>query len=85
MAPVPPQRLKTPILLGVKQARALVDLLQPLGFNVRAFFDKVGVASAVKMCRSVMIKGLEVSMVSVSPTIRGRRFSNRGCDLRLLW
>ncbi|MCW8277877.1 NAD(P)-dependent oxidoreductase [Pseudomonas sp. PCH199] len=59
MAPVPPQRLKTPILLGGGQARALVGALQPLGFNVRAFSDKVGVASAVKMCRSVMIKGLE--------------------------
>lgn len=59
MAPVPPQRLKTPILLGGTQAPALTDALQLLGFNVQAFSDKVGMASAVKMCRSVMIKGLE--------------------------
>lgn len=59
MAPVPPQRLKTPILLGGAQARALTQALHALGFNVRAFSDKVGVACAVKMCRSIMIKGLE--------------------------
>jgi hypothetical protein len=30
-----------------------------LGMNARAISSEVGVASAVKMCRSVIIKGIE--------------------------
>ncbi|MPT17281.1 MAG: NAD(P)-dependent oxidoreductase [Pseudomonas sp.] len=59
MAPVPPQRLKTPMLLGGRFAGDLTKALKPLDFNTRAVSEKVGVASAIKMCRSVMIKGLE--------------------------
>jgi 3-hydroxyisobutyrate dehydrogenase-like beta-hydroxyacid dehydrogenase len=70
MAPVPPQRLNTPILLGGTQAPALAAALQLLGFNVQAFSDKVGVACAVKMCRSVMIKGLEALAMECLSTAR---------------
>ncbi|WP_421682746.1 NAD(P)-dependent oxidoreductase [Stutzerimonas urumqiensis] len=59
MAPVPPQRLKTPILLGGEAAEALCALLNARGFATRVVSAEVGVASAIKMCRSVMIKGLE--------------------------
>lgn len=59
MAPVPPQRLKTPILLGGAGAVELSAELNTLGFATRVVSDQVGVASAIKMCRSVMIKGLE--------------------------
>jgi 3-hydroxyisobutyrate dehydrogenase-like beta-hydroxyacid dehydrogenase len=59
MAPVPPQRLQTPILLGGPQASTLLNWLEPLGFNMKVVSDDIGVASAIKMCRSIMIKGLE--------------------------
>jgi len=59
MAPVPPQRLKVPMLLGGPEVRELASQLQALGFNAKAVADQVGVASAIKMCRSIMIKGLE--------------------------
>jgi len=59
MAPVPPQRLATPLLLGGTDAAALAKTLGELGFNVKVVAEEVGVASAIKMCRSVMIKGLE--------------------------
>lgn len=59
MAPVPPQRLMTPILLSGQAATALSAALNSLGFNTREVGGAVGVASAIKMCRSVMIKGLE--------------------------
>jgi 3-hydroxyisobutyrate dehydrogenase-like beta-hydroxyacid dehydrogenase len=59
MAPVPPARLSTPLLIGGAQARALTERLSALGLNARYGADEVGKVSAIKMCRSVMIKGLE--------------------------
>ncbi|HHG8770987.1 TPA: DUF1932 domain-containing protein [Raoultella planticola] len=59
MAPVPPARLRTPLLIGGVQARALAERLGALGINARYGADDVGKVSAIKMCRSVMIKGLE--------------------------
>jgi 3-hydroxyisobutyrate dehydrogenase-like beta-hydroxyacid dehydrogenase len=59
MAPVYPKRLGTPILLGGPHAAGFIKIAQALGFNVSVFSEQVGSASAVKMCRSVMVKGLE--------------------------
>jgi len=63
MAAVAPQRLKVPMLLGGKFAKELVPRLAAIGMNGKAVSEKVGVASAVKMCRSVIIKGLEALVV----------------------
>ena len=63
MAAVPPQRLKVPMLLGGNYAAELAPRLALLGMNATAVSDKIGVASAVKMCRSVMIKGMEALAV----------------------
>lgn len=63
MAPVPPYGLAVPMLLGGAEAARVASLLTPLGLNVRAVSAKVGVASAAKMCRSVMIKGIEALTV----------------------
>ncbi|XXD07488.1 DUF1932 domain-containing protein [Klebsiella sp. R445] len=59
MAPVPPARLKTPLLIGGPQAQSITQTLNVLGLNARAGGDEIGGVSAIKMCRSVMIKGLE--------------------------
>lgn len=59
MAPVPPKRLATPLLVGGIQAEAVNALLLQLGLNSRLLGSEVGEASAIKMCRSIMIKGLE--------------------------
>lgn len=59
MAPVPPYGLKVPMLLGGRRAADLAPRLTALGMNARAVAENIGVASAIKMCRSVMIKGLE--------------------------
>jgi 3-hydroxyisobutyrate dehydrogenase-like beta-hydroxyacid dehydrogenase len=72
MAPVPPQRLKVPMLLGGKQAGALAQELRALGMNTTALSDEIGVASAVKMCRSIVIKGLEA--LTVESMLAARRF-----------
>jgi 3-hydroxyisobutyrate dehydrogenase-like beta-hydroxyacid dehydrogenase len=59
MAPVPPYRLKVPMLLGGKRAQYTAELLTRFGMNAKAISNEIGVASAVKMCRSVVIKGIE--------------------------
>jgi 3-hydroxyisobutyrate dehydrogenase-like beta-hydroxyacid dehydrogenase len=72
MAPVPPQRLRVPMLLGGKRAGALAEELRALGMNTIALSDEIGVASAVKMCRSIVIKGLEA--LAVESMLAARRF-----------
>ena len=72
MAPVPPQRLKVPMLLGGRRAREWMPALQALGLNVSFIATEIGVASAVKMCRSVVIKGLEA--LAVESMLAARRF-----------
>jgi 3-hydroxyisobutyrate dehydrogenase len=63
MTSIPPFRIRVPLLLGGPQAAALAPLLNALGFAARAGAEKLGVASATKMCRSVMIKGLEAMVI----------------------
>ena len=63
MTSIPPYRIKVPLLLGGSQAAALAPLLATLGFDAKVASDELGVASATKMCRSVMIKGLEAMVI----------------------
>jgi 3-hydroxyisobutyrate dehydrogenase-like beta-hydroxyacid dehydrogenase len=50
---------KTPMLLAGPNAQAVSPLLTELGMNVKIAGDKIGTAAAIKMIRSVMIKGIE--------------------------
>ena len=59
MAPVE-KGLAVPLLVSGPHAIAAQPLLESLGFsNVRLVGDEIGRASAIKMIRSVMVKGLE--------------------------
>ncbi len=60
MAPVNPAKLAVPLLVSGPHAIAALPLLASLGFsNVHIVGEDVGRASAIKMIRSVMVKGLE--------------------------
>ncbi|MBZ5660845.1 MAG: DUF1932 domain-containing protein [Acidobacteriia bacterium] len=72
MAPVAPQRLNVPMLLGGAGAEAAAGRLQAIGMNVTPVSDRVGVASAIKMCRSIFIKGLEA--ITVESLFTARRY-----------
>jgi 3-hydroxyisobutyrate dehydrogenase-like beta-hydroxyacid dehydrogenase len=63
MTSVPPYRIKVPLLLGGPHGPALQPRLNALGFDAKVASEKLGVASATKMCRSVMIKGLEAMVI----------------------
>jgi 3-hydroxyisobutyrate dehydrogenase-like beta-hydroxyacid dehydrogenase len=68
MTPIAPRRLASPTLLGGPHAAAYMPRAKALGFNVSVASDEIGRASATKMCRSVIIKGMEAllteSMIS---------------------
>jgi 3-hydroxyisobutyrate dehydrogenase-like beta-hydroxyacid dehydrogenase len=60
MAPVLPQRRNVPLLVSGPHAADAAEALRALGFaQVSIAGDAVGQASAIKMIRSVMVKGLE--------------------------
>jgi len=70
MTSVPPHRIKVPLLLGGPDATALEPTLSALGFAAKVHSAQLGVASATKMCRSVMIKGLEAMVIEAFTTAR---------------
>jgi 3-hydroxyisobutyrate dehydrogenase-like beta-hydroxyacid dehydrogenase len=60
MSPIAPRRIATSMLIGGPHAADFEPLVRALGFSgVRFFAAIVGRAAAAKMCRSVIIKGLE--------------------------
>ena len=70
MTSLPPYRIKVPLLLGGPDAAALEPVLDGLGFAPKLASAELGVASATKMCRSVMIKGLEAMVIESFTTAR---------------
>src|SRR5258708_12206543 len=70
MTSIPPYRIEVPRLLGGSGAGELAPLLVELGFGANVASETLGVASAVKMCRSVMIKGMEAMVIESFTTAR---------------
>ena len=70
MTSVPPYRIRVPLLLGGPYAPVLEPLLNALDFAAKVHSAQLGVASATKMCRSVMIKGLEATVIESFTTAR---------------
>lgn len=59
VAPIHPKRHKSPLLIAGPHAQAAAPLLQELEMQLRVVNGGVGAAAAIKMIRSVMIKGIE--------------------------
>jgi 3-hydroxyisobutyrate dehydrogenase-like beta-hydroxyacid dehydrogenase len=70
MTSVPPHGIGVPMLIGGPHAVALLPTLSALGMNASVASERLGVASATKMCRSVMIKGLEALVIESFATAR---------------
>ena len=70
MTSVPPYGLAVPMLVGGRHAAALADRLRTFGFDITPVSEKIGVASATKMSRSIMIKGLEALVIESYSTAR---------------
>lgn len=63
MAPVHPRKHKTPVLLAGSFASEILPELRALGFSAEIAGDAPGAATAIKMVRSVFVKGLEAITV----------------------
>ena len=70
MTSVPPHGIRVPMLLGGARAVELAEVLALWGMNAKPVSRELGVASAIKMCRSVMIKGLEALVIESYATAR---------------
>jgi len=70
MAPIAPYGIKVPILLGGKHGKELAAILNPAGMKMEMASEVIGQASAIKMCRSIMIKGIEALAVECFLTSR---------------
>lgn len=79
MAPVHPRLHATPVLVSGPHAAAAVAIMERLRMCAGEVPGDVGQASAVKLVRSIMIKGLEA--LTVECLLAGRRL---GVDERVL-
>ncbi len=70
MTSVPPYGIRVPMLLGGVKAAELAAMLNAWGMDATPVAERIGVASAIKMCRSVMIKGLEALVIESYTTAR---------------
>jgi 3-hydroxyisobutyrate dehydrogenase-like beta-hydroxyacid dehydrogenase len=59
LAPIYPARHQTPLLLAGPHAEAIAPALAALGMRANIAGPETGAAAAIKMVRSVMIKGIE--------------------------
>lgn len=59
MGPVYPRLHRTPILVSGPNASAAKETMDRLNMNATELRGPVGAASAIKLCRSIMVKGLE--------------------------
>lgn len=60
MSPIGPKRIACPMLFGGPYAKGFLPVARDLGFaGAHVFSDEYGQASAAKMCRSIVVKGVE--------------------------
>ena len=79
MAPVPPQGHRVPMLAGGGSAADFVARLAPFGIRAEVVGTRIGTAAATKMCRSIIVKGLEALLTEC---MLGASFY--GADARVL-
>jgi 3-hydroxyisobutyrate dehydrogenase-like beta-hydroxyacid dehydrogenase len=63
LGPIPARGLHAPVLASGAGARAFAGLLAPLGMPVTVVSDEAGDAAALKLVRSVFMKGLAAAVV----------------------
>ncbi|CAN5421636.1 NAD(P)-dependent oxidoreductase [soil metagenome] len=63
LAAVPPHRHRVPIALSGPGAQEVRAILEPLGARVEVLGREVGAAAALKMQRSLLVKGIEALLI----------------------
>jgi 3-hydroxyisobutyrate dehydrogenase-like beta-hydroxyacid dehydrogenase len=72
MSSVPPHGIRAPMLLGGPHATSLRSTLAKLGFAATVGSESYGVVSAIKLCRSVIVKGMEA--LAIESLLSARRY-----------
>ena len=70
IAPIHPKRHKTPLLIAGPYAGGVAPLLEEMEMKLKVVSGETGKAAAIKMIRSVMIKGLEALVIESYATAR---------------
>ena len=70
LAPVPRERLRTPLVLSGSGADALLSLLTGLGIPATSVGNEAGVAAGLKLLRSVFMKGLAATVLEAVTAAR---------------
>jgi 3-hydroxyisobutyrate dehydrogenase-like beta-hydroxyacid dehydrogenase len=70
MAAVLQPGIRVPILAGGPAAGAAAARLNKFGMNLTPVASEYGRASAIKLCRSIMIKGIEALILDCAPASR---------------
>ena len=76
MTPIAPKGIGSAMLMSGRHAREFLEEASHLGFSARVFSEDVGRASAVKMCRSILIKGMETLLLESMLTARKNGVEN---------
>jgi 3-hydroxyisobutyrate dehydrogenase-like beta-hydroxyacid dehydrogenase len=63
LGPIPTRGLRAPVLASGSSARTFADLFGPLGMPVEVVSGEAGDAAALKLVRSVFMKGVAASVV----------------------
>ncbi|HLF68808.1 MAG TPA: NAD(P)-binding domain-containing protein [Gaiellaceae bacterium] len=63
LGPIPERGLRAPVLVSGAGAHAFADLFGPLGMPVSVVSEQAGDAAALKLVRSVFMKGLAAAVV----------------------
>jgi 3-hydroxyisobutyrate dehydrogenase-like beta-hydroxyacid dehydrogenase len=77
MAPVLKPGIRVPILAGGPAASRAAALLNRFGMKIESVAAEYGKASAIKLCRSIMIKGMEALMVDCASACGAWNVSDR--------
>lgn len=71
LSPITPRGMQAPLLIGGPWAQGFAPVANALGFtNTSVASSEIGHAAATKMCRSVMIKGVEALLAEALLTAR---------------
>ena len=82
MAPVIENGVASEVLLAGPAAPEALRLLRPLGMVLSVVGDRFGAAAAVKLCRSVIVKGIEA--IVVESMLAARQYGADGAVLASL-
>ena len=76
MTSVPPYGIRVPMLLGGPKADEVADIFNDWGMDAKVVSQQIGIASAIKMSRSIMIKGMEALVIEAYTNARAYGVEN---------